>query len=124
MVRLTQTRGDISTPANFPKFTAKPGEQDEMVFAFFRLRSSEVELAMGRAAGGGEKGYSPPAATQSFATDVKHLNHQLRHINGSRSVAQDTRVSKHELRNHVPTVLDFVKGNDRRRSARPQESIR
>src|ERR1700692_2907488 len=70
------------------------------------------------------KGYSPPASTQSFALDVKHLNHQLRHIDGSRSVAQDARVSEHGLRNHVPTALDLVKGNDRRRSARPHESIR
>src|ERR1700680_1049839 len=70
------------------------------------------------------KGYSPPASTQSFATDVKHLNHQLRHIDGSRSVAQDARVSEHGLRNHMPTGLDLVKGNDRRRSGRPQESIR
>src|ERR1700737_3489052 len=70
------------------------------------------------------KGYSPPASTQSFATDVKHLNHQLRHIDGSRSVAQDARVSEHGLRNHMPTALNLVKGNDRRRSARPQESIR
>src|ERR1700682_3323902 len=70
------------------------------------------------------KGYSPPASTQSFATDVKHLRHQLRHIDGSRSVAQDARVSEHGLRNHMPTVLDLVQGNDRRRRARPQESIR
>ena len=70
------------------------------------------------------KGYSPPASTQSFATDVKHLNHQLRHIDGSRSVAQDAWVSEHGLRNHMPTALDLVKGNDRRRNARPQESIR
>jgi len=31
---------------------------------------------------------------------VKHLNHQLRHIDGSRSVAQDARVSEHGLGNH------------------------
>src|ERR1700688_4203443 len=63
-------------------------------------------------------------STRSFATDVKHLNHQLRHIDGSRSVAQDARVSEHGLRNHMPAALDLVKANDRRRSARPQESIR
>jgi hypothetical protein len=67
---------------------------------------------------------APPASTQSFATDVKHLNHHLRHIDGSRSVAQDARVSEHGLRNHMPTALNLVKGNDRRRSARPQEPIR
>jgi hypothetical protein len=67
---------------------------------------------------------SPPASTQSFAADVKHLNHQLRHIDGSRSVAQDAGVSEHWLRNHMTTVCYLVKGNDRRRSARPQESIR
>src|ERR1700674_3758229 len=54
------------------------------------------------------KGYSSPASTQSFATDVKHLNHQLRHIDGSRSVAQDARVFERGLRNHMPTALDLV----------------
>ena len=46
--------------------------------------------------------YSSPVSTQTFATDVKHLNHQVRHIDGSRSVAQDARVSEHGLRNHMP----------------------
>ena len=56
MFRLTSTHGDISTtPANAPKFTAKPEEQDEVVFALFRLRTWEVELAMGRAASRGEE---------------------------------------------------------------------
>jgi hypothetical protein len=53
MVRLTC--GDISTPANFPKFTAKPGEQDEVLFAFFRLRTWEVEFTPHRQAGRGEE---------------------------------------------------------------------
>jgi len=85
-------------------------------------RDKSIEAAIQRDSS--PEGYSPPASTQSFATDVKHLNHPLRHIDGSRSVAQDARVSEHGLRNHMPTALDLVKGNDRRRSARPQESIR
>jgi hypothetical protein len=52
--------------------------------------------------------YSPPPSTQSFATDVKHLNHQVRHIDGRRSVAHDAQGSEHGLRNHMPTALDLA----------------
>jgi hypothetical protein len=49
MVRLTSTHGVIATkPAIAPKCTThlKPEETVEMVFAFFPLRTWEVELAM------------------------------------------------------------------------------
>jgi hypothetical protein len=39
----------------FPKFTAKPREQDEVLFAFFRLRTWEVEFTPHRQAGRGEE---------------------------------------------------------------------